>query len=118
MVEKAHARGIQVHAYVNVYSVWGGCNSLPPSTSPQHIYHKLAAYHGYTGNKNNGLQWLQGSYSVLCSDYIYASPASAYADTLYLEVADYLAGNLNDLVQVQEQISRAFKNANKAAAGW
>lgn len=41
LIEKAHAQNIQVHAYINVYPVWLGCDAPPSNTTPQHLYHKL-----------------------------------------------------------------------------
>jgi uncharacterized lipoprotein YddW (UPF0748 family) len=92
-VQKAHAKGIQLHAYINVYPVWDNCSVAPPSnTSPQHFYWQLRNYYGTTGDKPNGLQW-DTDYNVSCSGYLRATPASVYGDNHYLEVARYLANN-------------------------
>ena len=37
-VRIAHQRGIELHAWVNVFTMWRG-NSPPPHTDPEHIYH-------------------------------------------------------------------------------
>ncbi len=89
-VNAAHARGIQLHAYMNVYPVWDNC-SIPPldGTSPRHFYYLLRDYHGVTGGKLDGLQWDTNGY-VQCSTYLRATPASVYADTHYLAVANDL----------------------------
>jgi uncharacterized lipoprotein YddW (UPF0748 family) len=90
-IQQAHARGIELHAYINVYPVWD-CGSLPPAVSPQHFYYQLQNYHGSTVGKNNGLQW-DTAYNVDCHTYQRATPASVFADLHYLEVGRYLADN-------------------------
>lgn len=95
-IEKAHQKGIQLHAYINVYPVWDRCGESPPHTSPEHFYWKLRVVESVTqgpaGEKLNGLQW-DTSKNVLCSTYLRATPASVFADEHYLEVARYLADN-------------------------
>ncbi|HSG18348.1 MAG TPA: family 10 glycosylhydrolase, partial [Anaerolineae bacterium] len=91
-VEKAHDKGIELHAYINIYPVWNPCNQAPPATTPRHFYYKLRDYHGVTAGKLNGLQWNTDA-NVLCSTYLRATPASIFADNHYLEVARYLADN-------------------------
>lgn len=86
LIEQAHARNIQVHAYLNVYPVWTGCDTPPNSTSPQHLYYKLRDAHGSTNGKNNGLQW-DSSGNIPCSSYQRATPASLYHDDHILAVA-------------------------------
>ncbi|MDJ0755924.1 MAG: family 10 glycosylhydrolase [Ardenticatenaceae bacterium] len=86
LIEKAHAKGIQVHAYLNIYPVWAGCTPPPSNTVPQHLYHKLLAAHGSTNGKNNGLQWSQWG-TQLCNDYLRATPASVYFDNHVIAVA-------------------------------
>lgn len=85
MVQKAHAQNIQVHAYINVYPVWG-CSEPPRTTSgPQHLYHLLKEAHGTTSGKNNGLQWTTGN-TVSCSGYWRATPASIFFDNHLIAV--------------------------------
>ena len=86
MIEKAHERGLQLHAYINVYPVWLGCNPPPEDTIPQHFYYQLVAEHGLTDNRANGLQWT-ADYQIQCSSYQRATPASIFADNHYLAVA-------------------------------
>jgi uncharacterized lipoprotein YddW (UPF0748 family) len=91
LIQKAHARGIQVHAYMNVYPVILGC-STGPSTNPQHFYYGINSAHGQSGGKLRGLMW-NGAGSVVCgtSEYQRASPASLYVDNHLLSVgADLL----------------------------
>jgi len=76
MVERAHQRGIQVHAYVNVYPVWENCTPPPENTTPKTPYYLLRDAHGMTGEQLNGAQWKKEG-GVYCSDYLYATPASA-----------------------------------------
>jgi uncharacterized lipoprotein YddW (UPF0748 family) len=86
MIERAHARGIQVHAYINVYPVWT-CGDPPPSTSPQHLYHLLVAEHDITTDgKPHGLQWTTGD-DIHCSGYQRATPASFFVDDHLMAVA-------------------------------
>ena len=85
LIEKAHAKGIQVHAYVNVYPVWSGCTPPPEDTDPQHVYYKLQSAHGMTDDKLNGLQW-DSEGSVFCAAYQRATPASVVYDDHLIEV--------------------------------
>ena len=85
MIEKAHEQNIQVHAYINVYPVWG-CSEPPETTSgPQHLYHLLQAEHGGTEDKNNGLQWTSAD-DVSCEGYWRATPASTFVDDHLLAI--------------------------------
>jgi uncharacterized lipoprotein YddW (UPF0748 family) len=90
-IQQAHARDIELHAYINVYPVWN-CGSVPPAVTPEHFYYKLQREHGATGVKNNGLQW-DTAYDVDCHTYQRATPASVFGDLHYLEVGRYLADN-------------------------
>lgn len=90
-VEKAHAVGIQVHAYINVYPVWD-CGTPPdPNVTPTPFYYLLKDAHGVTADgttegKLNGLQWLDNG-DVLCDVYRRATPASSFGDEHYIAVA-------------------------------
>lgn len=83
MIEKAHAAGIQVHAYMNVYPVWNGgsfCDTPPDaSVTPTPLYHLLLNEHGSTDGKPNGLLWDSGS-AVYCGAYMRGTPASIFLD--------------------------------------
>jgi uncharacterized lipoprotein YddW (UPF0748 family) len=91
LVQAAHAEGIQIHAYLNVYPVWD-CTTLPdPNVTPTPFYYLLKDAHGVTDDgttegKPNGLQWLSNK-DVLCDVYRRATPASSFGDTHYLAVA-------------------------------
>lgn len=93
-VEAAHARGIQLHAYINIYPVWDNCNTTPAATSPTHFYYLLRDAHGTTADKPNGLQWDSGR-NIHCSVYQRSSPASVFADNHYLAVASDLVARYN-----------------------
>jgi uncharacterized lipoprotein YddW (UPF0748 family) len=88
-VNAAHARGLQLHAYLNVYPVWDKCGTAPPWTAPTHFYYLLQSAHGTTGGKLNGLQWDTND-QIHCSVYQRSSPASVYADNHFLAVAQDL----------------------------
>lgn len=87
MIERAHGRGLQVHAYLNVYPVWLGCTPPPDGTTPRHLYYQLRDL-GTTNGKPNHLQW-NINRDLLCgsSEYMRASPASVAFDDHLLTVA-------------------------------
>lgn len=92
LVQRAHERGLQVHAYVNVYPVWADCDEPPPAdTTPRHLYHLLLEKHGQTEGKANGLMWDKNG-DVSCAGYQRVTPASVPFDAHILAVA-------KDLVQ-------------------
>lgn len=93
-IDRAHARGIKLHAYLNVYPVWDKSDSAPPHTTPEHFYHLLAAAHGTTSGKLNGLQW-DTSDNVHFSGYVRSSPASIYADDHLMAVATDIMNRYN-----------------------
>ena len=75
MVERAHAAGLQVHAYINVYPVWG-CSAPPPETvTPRPLYHQLNGRYGPSG----GLQQLSDGTECL-GGYRRGTPASIFLD--------------------------------------
>lgn len=74
-VARAHARGLQLHAYINVYPVWDNCTNPPSMVSPTPFYYLLQNAHGTTDGKLNGTQWTTLG-QVSCGEYLYASPAS------------------------------------------
>ena len=80
MVQRAHARGLQVHAYVNVYPIGDRTadNTCPPppEATPRPLYYRLRDAHGVTDGKLNAAQWTTLD-AVSCGEYQVASPASA-----------------------------------------
>jgi uncharacterized lipoprotein YddW (UPF0748 family) len=91
LIQRAHQRGLQVHAYLNVYPVWTGCDVPPDDTEPRHLYHLLLEKHGTTDGKPNGLMW-DSNGDVPCAGYQRVSPASTVFDTHIVAVT-------RDLVQ-------------------
>lgn len=99
MIQQAHANNIQVHAYVNVYTVWvdAGCDVPPPETAvPTHLHYLLQNWHGVSDTITttvnlNGLQW-NTQRKIVCADsYSWATPAS-------MPLADHLVAVANDIV--------------------
>ena len=43
-IATAHSRGLQLHAYVNLFPVWECGRGIPPHTTPEHPYWTLANY--------------------------------------------------------------------------
>ncbi len=76
LIQRAHAAGLEVHAYLNLYPVWTGCDTPPDGTMPRHFYHILAEKDGRTDGKPNSLQW-DDQGNVSCASYQRATPASA-----------------------------------------
>lgn len=85
-VQQAHAHNLQLHAYLNVYPVWDRCDAPPPPTSPTHLYDLLAAAHGETDGRLNGLQWDTND-QIHCQVYQRATPASVFHDDHFIAVA-------------------------------
>ncbi len=87
-ITRAHARGLQLHAYVNVYPVWDNCTNPPPLTSPTPLYYLLQSAHGTSDDRLNGLQWTTFD-QIACGDYVYAAPPSvAFQTHMKAVVAD------------------------------
>lgn len=71
IVQQAHARGLQVHAYVNVYTAWLGVTAPPPNTTPEHVFWTWS--HAYTWDDWRHWHWNTGV-MPLNSSYLWASP--------------------------------------------
>ncbi len=70
MVAAAHARGIEVHAWVNVYPVWLGQTPPVASASPKPMYHAFNALYD-----DEWLQWQGAQPPALRSgEYLAANP--------------------------------------------
>ncbi len=93
MIKRAHAAGIQVHAYMNVYPVWNGgsfCDTPPDaSVTPTPLYHLLLNEHGSTDEKPNGLIW-NSSDALFCGAYLRGTPASPVLDNHLVAVGQDL----------------------------
>lgn len=85
-IATAHGRGLQLHAYVNLYSTWECGRGEPPHTTPEHPYWTLANYQAEPpaydpswrvyANTASGPAPMSESPSgtVPCSEYLWASP--------------------------------------------
>jgi len=80
-VERAHARGIELHAYINSFPFWSG-TSPPAHTTPEHRY-------------NVNPEWLvadeDGEPMALNSSYVFASPGNPAVRDWVASVAEDIA---------------------------
>ncbi len=68
-IEEAHAAGLQLHAYVNVYPTWLG-TTPPKNAMPQHMYRRFNSLYG-----NEWVQWDRNRNPVgLNQHYLTANP--------------------------------------------
>ncbi len=71
VLDLAHARGIEVHAWVNVYPAWLGNTPPPADTTPRHMYHEF--------NERYEEEWVQwtrrGPQRLTAGEYLSANPA-------------------------------------------
>ncbi|KPL89498.1 glycoside hydrolase family 10 protein [Ardenticatena maritima] len=87
LIEKAHARGIEVHAYVNTYPAWlpppeGQGDLAPPATTPAHMFDTFTYgpdYNAHPGVYGMGYKWRVHDTSgtpmpLQWSEYLWASP--------------------------------------------
>ncbi len=87
-IEEAHAAGLQLHAYANIYHVWLGTSPPPADSVPQHMYHRFNDLYG-----NEWVQWHEdGTPMELNSSYLLASPA-------HPAVTDHIVAVCRDIVQ-------------------
>ncbi len=91
-VQRAHERGVQLHAYVNVFPIGDRATDNtcppPPLVSPTPLYYLLQSAHGTTDGKLNAAQWTTLD-QPSCGDYLTASPASpVFRDHFVAVVAD------------------------------
>jgi uncharacterized lipoprotein YddW (UPF0748 family) len=86
LISAAHAKDIEVHAWLNVYPVWMGSAPPPASTEPQHMYHDFTARYG-----QDWLLW-QGSQpmSLGGEGYLTANPAHPAVAERVVEVCEDL----------------------------
>lgn len=108
LLEKAHAAGLEVHAYVNVYPAWLPpaddkgqcvCDLWPPATDPPQTFDRLT----YSPDNEDhpgeyGLGWTWRHYDapdspmlLTCGRYLWASPGVD-------EVQDHIVAVIVDLV--------------------
>ncbi len=87
-IEEAHAAGLQLHAYVNVYPVWLGSDPPPSNTTPLHMYHLFNSLYG-----NQWVQWHEnGTPLGLNASYLTASPG-------HPAVADHIVAVCRDILE-------------------
>ena len=90
-ISEAHAVGLQLHAYVNVYPAWLG-TTPPARATPEPMYHAFNALYG-----NLWVMWNDRGQpmGLRSDDYLYANPA-------YPPVADHIAAVVRDLLSRYE----------------
>lgn len=85
-IQVAHSRGMQLHAYVNMYSNWE-CNKwFPPHTTPEHSFWTLGFYQPNSNSYSptwrvystttSGPTFMSvlSSAAVPCNEYLWSSP--------------------------------------------
>ncbi len=99
VITTAHARGMCVHAWMNVYPVWLAppcvqdvCEPLAPpqGVTPEHLFNRLT----YSANGGYGLGWTWRAYSTITQPmtlqrgaYLWASPAVPQVQDHVVQVA-------------------------------
>ncbi len=87
-VELAHAAGLELHAWINVYPAWLG-ETPPPSTTPEHMYNLFNELYG-----DNWVQWNdQGQPMQLNKDYLWASPGHEAVSEHIVQVCEDIVTN-------------------------
>jgi len=82
-VEEAHRRGLELHAYVNVYTAWVG-SEPPPLVSPEPMFHRFNRLYG-----DAWVQWHEdGTPMGLNPGYLWASPGHQAVLEHVLRVAE------------------------------
>ncbi len=72
-IEAAHARGLELHAYLNVYPVWSGDAAPPTDTDPEHLFWTLSYSYTWNGWRSTNIS---GTPMLLDgSGYVWATPA-------------------------------------------
>ena len=86
LVAQAHAQGIQVHAYINVFPAWVcGLGAPPETVTPTHLFWSLS----YSVTWDDWRVWTVSgpdSYAT-CSDYLWATPALSLTQSHVAAVA-------------------------------
>ncbi len=89
LIQQAHARGLEVHAYVNVYPAWLGETAPPDDTTPEPVYWTWSHAYGWDDwrhwHRTNGPMLLNAS-------YLWASPGvNGVRDHVVAVVSDIVA---------------------------
>lgn len=88
-IDRAHAAGLQVHAYVNVYPAWSGESAPLSTTTPVHPFWTWSWWPGT--DWADWRQWDQSGPMLLNPNYLWASPgAPPVADHVVAVVMDIL----------------------------
>jgi uncharacterized lipoprotein YddW (UPF0748 family) len=85
MIAQGHAAGLEVHAWVNVNTMW---NSATPHTSPEHVFNK----HGR--NATGADRWLNKRY-----DGLELMGANAYMDPANPAAANYIVSAIQSILR-------------------
>lgn len=98
-IDQAHANGIELHAYINVYPI-ADCNSEPSnSIFPRPIYQTLRSEYGTSQVLGqtfiDGLQFLKDHDSQCLGGYQRATPGSLLYDDHLTEIVRDLVGRYN-----------------------
>lgn len=120
-IEAAHAHGLELHAYINVYPVWSGTTPPPTSARPQHLFWTLS--YRYTWDDWRAVD-RNGVTMTLNSGYLWPSPALTDVVERAISVSVDLATRYGvdgihlDLVRYpgREYSYDPFSNAGFAAA--
>jgi uncharacterized lipoprotein YddW (UPF0748 family) len=89
MISRAHAAGLQVHAYLNIYPTWYGEVAPSQSTTPVHPFWTWSRWPGT--DWADWRHWDQGGPMLLNPSYLFASPAAPM-------VADHIVNVAQDIV--------------------
>jgi uncharacterized lipoprotein YddW (UPF0748 family) len=106
MLNKAHAAGLEVHAYINVYPAWlcppdkSYGQLWPPATSPPHMFDRLTygpTYAEHPGEHGLGMAWRQHDATgkpmpLTWNKYVWASPGVN-------QVQDHIVAVVTDVVR-------------------
>ncbi|NJP65553.1 family 10 glycosylhydrolase [Streptomyces spiramenti] len=84
IIEQAHAAGLEVHAWVNVNTLW---NSTTPPRSPDHVYNQ----HG--PDAEGADRWLNKK-----ADGTEVQGANVYVDPGHPDVSDYIVSAVSSIV--------------------
>ncbi|MBN2393858.1 MAG: family 10 glycosylhydrolase [Anaerolineae bacterium] len=104
MLDVAHAAGVEVHAYVNVYPAWLPSPSeaygplAPPATAPPQMFDRFtygSTYLEHPGEYGLGMDWrhhdMEDPMLLTWGAYLWASPGVD-------QVQSYIAGVVRDIV--------------------
>lgn len=95
-ISAAHSRGLKLHAYFNLHTIWSGSTDAPPqSIMPEHVY-----FHHANPNDPAKRDWLlynasgsPTSYTSGVDEYLWMNPGIPAADAFVRKQAVYIAKN-------------------------